>query len=69
MKVAWVTEKTIELRQYVEDENLELAYKNISQYAKLNKDPGYEILKITFLLDQHTHIHTQELSFCIICVQ
>jgi hypothetical protein len=49
-------EKTAKLHQYVKDENLELAYKNTSQCAKLNKDPGYGIFKNTFLLDQHQKI-------------
>lgn len=56
MKAAGAAEKTIEQHQYVEDENLDLAYKNTGQYAKLNKDPGYEIFKNTFLLDQHQKI-------------
>ena len=68
MKAAGAAEKTIEQHQYVEDENLDLAYKNTGQYAKLNKDPGYEIFKNTFLLDQHTHTHTH-LSFHITLIQ
>lgn len=56
MKATGDAEKTAELHQYVEDENLELAYKNTSQCAKLNKDPGYGIFKNTFLLDQHQKI-------------
>lgn len=56
MKETRDAEKTAELHQYVEDENLELALKNTSQYAKLNKDPGCGIFKNTFLLNQHQKI-------------
>lgn len=56
MKETGDAEKTAKLHQYVKDENLELAYKNTSQCAKLNKDPGYGIFKNTFLLDQHQKI-------------
>lgn len=62
MKATGDTEKTAELHQYAEDENLELAYKNTSQYAKLNKGPGYEIFKNTFLLDQHQKISLVSIS-------
>jgi len=41
-------EKIVELHQYVQDENLELVYKNTSQYAKLYKTQGMGYLKILF---------------------